>query len=156
MRYFLGVMALTGYVLLLSTFVSENVEGGVAGGNKIDTQRTGRTIVTTYEGGQKIVYGANAGHGTRLRIVSAVTFGVGLVLAVLLAVRRELPVGQLIGRSLGMAFVGVVIAFITGMPIAVVLKRAGPGAFWVAIVLLCVTALFLFSFIGRKIYKPGT
>src|SRR5688572_15886340 len=121
MRYFLGVVALGGYFLLLSTFVSENVKGGVAGGNKVDTQQVGRTIVTTYEGGKEVVYRANVGYGTRLRIVAAVTFGAGLMLGVLLAVRREASVRQLVGKSLGMAFVGVVIAFITGMPIAVLL-----------------------------------
>jgi hypothetical protein len=78
------------------------------------------------------------------------------MLGVLLAVRREASVRQLVGKSLGMAFVGVVIAFITGMPIAVLLRRVMPVAFWIIVVVLCITGLALFSFIGNKIYNVET
>jgi len=154
MKYFFGFSSFAAYLLLLSIFVGEKVGGGVRGGTPVNRERVGlRTIVTWYQGGEQVVYNADPIVAEQLQLLAQVAVSIGIIVGVIVVVWRGRGIGNLIGGFLAAGFMGLLTAFVTGMPVALELKGATPESFLTIVGLLCVIVLPFLILIGHGIGK---
>ena len=154
MKYCIGFATLAGCLLLLSSFVGSDVDGGIRGGTPVKSELVGlRTIVTWYQGGERVTYQADRIVGAQLRSLSVAAVAIALVIGVIVAFARRIGPGSVIGGMLGGGLVGALIAFVTGMPVATQLKGATPDGFMTFLAILIIVGVPVSILIGRALAR---
>jgi hypothetical protein len=120
----------------------------------VKTERVGlRTIVTWYQGGEQIVYQANRIVSAQLRTLASAVAIIGFTIGAVRVLRHRLGFGSLIGGMLGGGLAGSLLAFVTGMPLAIKMKEATPDSSMWILAFVCVVGLPICFLIGRGLAK---
>ncbi len=126
----MGFAGFAAYLLLLSTLIV-SVDHGAA------------------------LQGANPVAGPYLKSLGLAAIVVVVGIGVLLVVRDRRTVGGLIGAAVGSGFAGVLLGFLTGMPIANRMKTTTPQSLLWWLGALCLIGLPVFIFIGARVARSG-
>jgi hypothetical protein len=142
----IGLVVLGVYLILVSVFLSEDVLGGVRGGSPVGTGREGNTVVTYFVGGEQIVYRANMSAGQQVRMLAIGSLALSLVVGVIHSLRNKTRFSEYFETAMPAGIRGLFAGFITGMPVALLMKNMS-GSMLIYCAPLYVVAILILLFV---------